>query len=373
MALRLPNPQLRQRVNNARAWLTNSPDIVQAGKTPHDIIYQEDIVSVRYYPPLQEKSITIAGQEIVCATRPHPVPLVIVSPLAVNMLVYDLFEQRSLVRFLRAKGFELYLIDWGKPGRRHNHHNFSTYFADFMPRLLQQVRQHSGSEALSLHGWSFGALFSLCYTALSQDKHIRNLVLLGAPGDYHANGILGQQYQRISKTLTWVHQKTGWNLYQTPAALWRSPGWANSLGFKLTSPVNSVKGYWELIRHLANEEFVSAHATNSAFLDGMVAYPGGIMQDTVHYLWTENCVAHDRLPMAGQHSFSSVKSNLLFINGRSDTIVVPKCTLPLQKLVSSKDQRFELVSGGHVGIVSGTQTPLESWPLIAEWLAERSQ
>ncbi len=372
MALRLPNPQIKRRITNARAWLSNSPEVVQAGKTPYEVIYEEDIVKLRYYPPLQEKSITVAGEKITCATESHPVPLVIVSPLAVNMLIYDLFTQRSLVRFLRAKGFELYLIDWGKPGRRHNHHRFSTYFADYMPRLLNKVREHSGSQDLSLHGWSFGALFSLCYTALHQDKHIRNLVLLGAPGDYHANGVLGEQYQRISKALSWVHKKTGWRVYQSPSALWRSPGWANSLAFKLTSPVNSVKGYWQLVRHLENDDFVSAHATNSAFLDDMVAYPGGIIQDTVHYLWTENCVANNRLPMREQHTLTPVESNILFINGRGDTIVLPKCTQPLQALVSSKDQHFELVSGGHVGIVSGTQAPKESWPLIAEWLAKRS-
>lgn len=374
MAIKLPNPQIRRRLHNARAWLRSGPDIVQAGKTPYEVIYQEDIVKLRYYPPLKENSIPMAdGTKVPCVDTPHRIPLVIVSPLAVNMLIYDLFEQRSLVRYLRSQGFELYLIDWGRPQRRHNHHRFSTYFGELMPKLLAKVRAHSGSEELSLHGWSFGALFSLCYTALHQDTQIRNLVLLGAPGDYHANGVLGEQYQRISKTLNWVHKKTGWRVYQSPSGLWRSPGWANSLAFKLTSPVNSLKGYWELIRQLDDDAFVSAHATNSAFLDDMVAYPGGIIQDTIHYLWSENCVAHNRLPMKETHSFTPVQSNLLFINGRSDTIVVPQCTQPLQQLVSSQDQRFELVSGGHVGIVSGTKAPQESWPLIVEWLAKRSQ
>ena len=31
------------------------------------------------------------------------------------MLIYDLFPQRSLVRYLRARGFELYMVDWGRP------------------------------------------------------------------------------------------------------------------------------------------------------------------------------------------------------------------------------------------------------------------
>ena len=76
------------------------------------------------------------------ATGPAPVdhvqrtPLVLVAPLAVNMLIYDLFPQRSLVRYLRARGFELYMVDWGRPGRHHNHLSLSSYFADYLPKLL---------------------------------------------------------------------------------------------------------------------------------------------------------------------------------------------------------------------------------------------
>ena len=34
---------------------------------------------------------------------------------------------------------------------------------------------------------------------------------------------------------------------------------------KMTSPVNSAKGYWELLKNLHREEYVAAHATNGAF------------------------------------------------------------------------------------------------------------
>lgn len=364
--------KLRHRVKNARAWLANDPNYIKAGKTPFEVIYEEDIVRVRYYPPLAEKNIVVDGVQYPCAQKSHRVPLVIVAPLAVNMLIYDLFPQRSLVRFLRAHGFELYLIDWGNPTRRHNHHTLSTYFASFMPRLLTHIRQHSGSEELSLHGWSMGGIFSISYTALSEDKNIRNMVLVGTPCDYHDNGVIGEQYKRISRTLSWVRNTTGLRAHNMPSALWRSPGWANSLAFKLTSPANSLKGYWELIRQLDDDEFVNNHATNSAFLDHMVAYPGGVLQDATHFLCVNNVMAQNRLPMAGNHTFTPVQSNLLFINGQHDTIVRPECTRPFQDMVSSKDQHMEVVTGGHVGIVSGRFAPAESWPLIAEWLAARS-
>src|SRR5699024_12525536 len=115
-------------------------------------------------------------------------------------------------------------------------------------------------------------------------------------------------------------------------------------GCERASPLKRGKCSWAPVRHLETDEFVSAHATDSAFLDGMVAYPGGIIQDTVHHLWAENCVANDRLPMKAQHSFRSVNSNILFINGRGDTIVLPQCTEPRSEEHTSELQsRFDLV------------------------------
>lgn len=373
MAIRLPAPQIRTRISNAKSWLESNPAIIQADKTPYTVIYEEDIVKLRYYPPLQEDSINVMGETVTCGSATHRVPLLIVAPLAVNTLIYDWFADRSLIKFLRAKGFELYLVDWGKPTGRHNHYTLSTYFADFLPRLIKQVREHSGSQDISLHGWSFGGLFSYCYTALSNDKHIKNMVLVGAPCDYHANGPLGEQYQRISKGMRWLNKKTGWTVYKSPASLWRSPGWANSMAFKMTSPINSIKGYVDLVKNLNNTNFVGLHATSSAFLDKMVAYPGGVMQDIMHYLWTKNVLAKNQLPMASNADFANIKSNILYVNGRNDTIVLPECTEPLQHMVNSKDQESLLVSGGHVGIVSGSKAPLESWPVIADWLAKRSK
>ena len=51
------------------------------------------------------------GKPLRVTRKRHRVPLVIVPPLAVNMLIYDLFPERSLVKYLLARGFDVYLID----------------------------------------------------------------------------------------------------------------------------------------------------------------------------------------------------------------------------------------------------------------------
>lgn len=356
---------------NARDWLALDQELVQAGRTPYQVIHRDDIVSVRYYPPLTEDTIELDGATVPVTRDTHPVPLVIVSPLAVNMHIYDLFPRRSLVRYLLARGFRLYLVDWGTPTARHNHHHLDTYFGALLPKALEAVRAHGGSRRLSLHGWSFGGLFSYCHAA--RDADIANLVLVGAPVDYHANGELGRQYQRLARQLRWLERRTGFRVHGTRRRYWRARGWQNALAFKLTNPVNSVRSYLELIRRLDDREFVSLHATNAAFLDRMVDYPGGVVQDFIQYLWVDNVLARGELPsrrVAGR--LADIHAPVLSIVGRQDIIVTEDCARPLLDLVASTDTTLLQVDGGHMGIVSGSRAARQSWPAIADWLAARS-
>lgn len=371
------NPQaamqsLQQTAQNAHRRFLKPQGLVQAEKTPFEVIYQEDIVRLRYYPPLSESSITVDGEMVSVQAKRHAIPLVLVSPLAVNMYIYDLFPERSLVKYLLSQGFELYLIDWGSPTPRHNHYKLETYFAYWMPKLLAEVRQHSGSQKLSLHGWSLGGLFSLCYSALG-DPDIENLVLVGAPCDYYAEGPLGKQFQLAGQQIQWLADRVGFRVHDTRKRWWRSPGWANSLAFKLTNPVASVQGYLDLLRNLHREDYVISHATNAAFLDDMVAYPGAAMQDILQYLWAENVLAHGRLPMrAASGELANVSANMLLVCGKHDPIVSRACSTAMFKHVSSTDQTVLDVPGGHMGILGGSKAPEFIWPQVAKWLAARS-
>src|SRR5690554_7081949 len=153
---------------NAFDRVFRAASLVQAGQTPFETLHSDGLVSLRYYPPLQEDFIELDGMVIPVERKTHRTPIVIIPPLAVNMLIYDLFPRRSLVRFLRAKGFEVYLIDWGIPKREHTHYNMHTYVAELLPAYLNRVREHSGEQELSLHGWSMGGMFTLFYSALDR-------------------------------------------------------------------------------------------------------------------------------------------------------------------------------------------------------------
>ncbi|MDO8267476.1 MAG: alpha/beta fold hydrolase [Moraxellaceae bacterium] len=363
----------RHVVRNARDRFLRTETLVLANQTAFDVVHDNGLVQLRHYHPLTEASVLMDGRAMPVATQRQRVPLVIVPPLAVNMSIYDLFPDRSLVKYFLARGFDVYLIDWGVPRFRHTHYTFETYAAHLMPEFIQAVRTHSGQQELSLHGWSLGGVLALCYTALTDDADIRNLVILGAPINTHASGALGRFYQAVKRQAEKVERSTGLRINDVPAPLLHTPGWMNVVGFKMTNPVGSLMGYWELLRKLGDREFVTDHATQSAFLDNMVPYPGGVVKDMIGRLWIENEFSTGTLHIAGTVAqLADIQSALFTIGGKGDTMVTRPAIEALNELVGTQDKTFLHAPGGHMGILSGSKAPTSIWAPVADWLAARS-
>jgi len=348
---------LPARVTNLHDRVRRPDRLLQAQTTPYEVIAESEIVKLRYYPPAAPGGVSKG-------------PIVIVPPAAVNMLIYDLFPDRSLVAHLRDQGHAVYLIDWGIPTRRHAHYTVATYLQHFMPEMLEAARAHCGQRKLTLHGWSLGAMFSYAYAALG-DPYMDGLILLGPPCDYHAPGMVNRHLAGPLKALS---KRTGWQVHDSPSVFWHVPGWANALGFKLMSPGGTLRGHLELLRRLDDRAYVEAHATNAAFLDGMVAYPGGVAQDILQFLITDNVLAKGQIPIRGsQARLRDITARVLIVVGDKDPIITPAASQRLIALMENAScERIE-VPGGHMSIVSGREAPTCIWPRIDEWLTHSHQ
>ncbi len=355
--------QLRQNPSFSNAYdrFFNPALLIQSGKTPYVEIYQHELASLRYYPPLENAPVK------------HRVPLVFVAPLAINMNIYDLFTERSLVKYFLQQGFSVYLIDWGTPTRAHATLNFEYYVLKQMPALLDQVRQHSGQQQLSLHGWSMAGVFTLLYAAATKDPDIKNIIILGTPVDAYASGSIGKMYKTLGRGLRWFKNKTGLHPRQIPVPFLHTPGWTNALGFKILDPVGTVKGHINLLKQLKDRKSVEAHATLGEFLNNMVDYPGGINRDMLLKVWLENSLSRGEFPIGGQTVYlKDIHASLLAGGGRNDGMVTVDAVRPLTKLLGTDDTSFTSIAGGHVGLMSSQQAAKEFWPFMANWLAQRS-
>lgn len=346
--------QLTVLSRNLKDRVLASSSMVVAGQTPYETIFNLDVCSVRYYAPAKALFKT---------------PLVIVSPLAVNMLVYDLQPERSFVKHMMEQGFPVYLIDWGKPTRKHAGYTLETYIKDLLPKCLDAVRAHSKSDEVSLHGWSMGGGMSVVHAAITECKGIRNIITLGTPIDGHANGAAGKNYKRLSGLL----KKVRVNLRKVPAKLMYTPGWVNVIGFKLLDPVSAIKGYSDLIKNAHDRDYVAQHANQAAFIENLEAYPGGAIRDWFCSIWMENETAHGRFTVGhDQVLLSHVKCPVLCIAGKSDALSNVPCSKGLMNVIGSIDKEFFVGPGGHIGIVSGKEAPATLWLKTSSWLANHS-
>ncbi|MBK7301542.1 MAG: hypothetical protein IPI79_15365 [Moraxellaceae bacterium] len=77
--------------------------MVLAEQTPYEVVHSNDLVKLRHYLPITQNEVMVDGAPMTVNKNTRKVPLVIVPPLAVNMLIYDLFPERSLVKYFVAR------------------------------------------------------------------------------------------------------------------------------------------------------------------------------------------------------------------------------------------------------------------------------
>ena len=368
------NERVADIANNAFDRIFLPGTMVRSEQTPHEVIHTYGITSLRYYPPLEEEEIELAdGMRMSVQGETLGVPLVLVPPLAARPTIFDLLPNRSLVKYFVARGYRVYLIDWGEPGREQAHYGLGAYVSDLMPEALKRVREHAQVQDLSLFGWCLGGLFCLMYAGVSHDTHLRNIVTVASPIDTREGSLMGQLTAALMKPAEMVRRLTSFRLHDLSPVKTMIPGWANSLAFKLTDPVGSVTTYWDLILRLWDREFVESHTTTSSFLNNMLAYPGRLIQDMFVKFAIDNDLSRGSIELEGQTvEFGRITSSVLAFAGATDTLVAPDAAKKSLELVASEDKQFIISPGGHMGVLAGSKSQAAVWAVAADWLAERS-
>ena len=96
------------------------------GTTPKDVVWQRDKAQLWRY-------------------RGGPVrfaqPLLIVTSLVSRSYILDLLPGSSAVEFLRGRGFDVFLLDWGIPDELDADNSLATYVDEYLPRAVAAVRR----------------------------------------------------------------------------------------------------------------------------------------------------------------------------------------------------------------------------------------
>lgn len=372
-SLRL-NQRAAQTLGNGFDWLFRRKRLVKSGRTWFELIYDGDPMSVRYYGLPDEDHIELAdGSRMEIQREQHPVPLVLVPPLGVTTETFDLMPQRSLVRYMAARGFRTYLIDWGRPTREHAGLGLYDYAGLMFGTALAKIRQHAGVQDVSLMGWCMGGLLCLLHQGLQQDRHIRNIVTVASPIDLRGGGIVAGAAQALNGPAQLIRKYTDFRLDMLDPARLHAPPWLTTLGFKLTDPVGSITTYWDLLTRLWDREFVESHSTTADYLNHMLLYPGGVIRDMTVKVAVDNELAAGRIEIGGRAArLDRIETPLLVFAGETDILVPPPIARRIIDVVASTDKEFHVAPGGHMGVILGSKAQRAVWVQSADWLARRS-
>ncbi len=370
----LANERAAQVAANGFDWLFRRRRLVKSGRTWFELVHDSELMSVRYYGLPDENSIELAdGTQMPIQKNRYAVPLVIVPPLGVTTDVFDLLPQRSLVRYFVARGFHVYLIDWGRPREKHAALGLADYADHFFSTALAKIRRHAGVEDVSLFGWCMGGLLSLMHQGLEQDPHIRNIVTVASPIDMREVGLLGDLGKAINGPAKLLRRYTALRLNMLDPARLRATPFMTSLSFKLTNPIGSITTYWDLVTHLSEREFVESYSTTSNYLNHMLMYPGGVIRDMTLEFAVDNKMAAGQIALGGRVAeIDRIHCPLLAFAGETDRLVSVDIARKLVDVVASSDKEFRIAPGGHMGVVIGGQAQNVVWKQSADWLSERS-
>ncbi len=348
-------------VNGIDWFLRDPADVVD--RTPYDVIHQDDKLQVRRYRPLDRLESWGIGTEIEGALPDRvPVPVLLVPPLMVRPLIYDLTETRSYARTLLKAGFDVFLVDFGVPDAADSHVSLDNYVLDWMPQAVDATCEVSGAGAVSLIGYCQGGLFGLMHTSANEDSRVRNIVTIGTPIDTEKMGVLIALLRLGHEQLDVLSKHIG-----------NVPGEVSSRFFKLMSPLKSITRYTDLFLNLYNQEYINGFDALTQWTDNFIDYPSDAFRQLMRDFMAGNKLKDGEMRFGDKVAdLSRVSCPVLSFAGESDDIVPPDAVRAVLDVIGSTDTEVRIVPGGHMGVFAGRQAPELVWSYSAKWLAERS-
>jgi len=366
--------QIKKMLNNAVQRRVNRERFLLHNRTPRTEILRDGIFSVQYFPPLTESRTQIEGETLTVEAQQAEIPLLLVPPLGVYAWIFDLMAERSLVRYFAARGFRVYLVDWGKPSAADSHLTLEQYALNWLPQAVEIVKQHAQQPKLSLLGYCMGGLLATIYTADQGKDSIQNLITIASPVNLHQMSGAAGVINRLASIPTGVLKRvTGYQLTELHPKLFHVHGRVLSVLFKMTAPTAAVSSYLGLVRHLADDDYVSRYMTMNEWFTNMPDYPGATVQEVIQRWGLANGLAQGQLSLSGHPiDLSEITCSLLAFAGDNDAITSIASASALLSVVSSTDLSFEVVPGGHAGLFTGSRAAHTTWAIAADWLSLRS-
>jgi polyhydroxyalkanoate synthase len=322
---------------------------VQVATTPHDVVYEEDSLKLLRYR--NEHSIDFKEPILVCfalVNRPY---------------ILDLQPDRSVIRQLLKRGFDVYLVDWGIPTAADRTLRLQDYVCGFLKNVADFVCNHADSPKLNLLGYCMGGTMSAMYTALYPEQ-IKNLILMAAPIDFSGDeGLLN----------LWTRAEY-FDVDGLVDAFGNCPGSFLQSSFQLMKPVtNYVEKYLGFAEKMDNDAFLENFFAMERWSNDNIPVAGETFREFVKLLYQQNqLVMGEFLLRNVPVKLQNITCPLLTLVAEEDHLVPPNSTLAIKHYVSSKFVQNMSINAGHIGLAVSSKAHSRLWPDAAMWIADHS-
>lgn len=312
----------------------------------------------------QERNL-ILYQFLPRCERVHEVPVILVPPLMTTTDIFDLAPSHSLAGTLVENGFNVYMVDFGKPDKNDSHLRLDDYVLNFLYRAVHMAKKHSDSKKVSLLGYCLGGTFSVVYGSLSSDvkNDVKNVVNIAGPVDLKDLPFFNLLFKFFKKEWFALADKHGC-----------IPKELLTLIFKFTDPVGYIRRPLHVVGKSYDRDFIVKYQALSNFFSNFQSLPLGVFKQAYEIISSNKLVSGKLKLMDGTISvdLANFRSSLLAFSGLMDTFIPSESVRPLQKYISTKDFQYVELPFGHISIMGSDKAKNTIWKTCVDWLKERS-
>jgi polyhydroxyalkanoate synthase subunit PhaC len=294
-------------------------------------------------------------------------PVLLVTPLAAPALCFDLRRGCSLVEHFVEAGRPTYLVEYGEVSFKNRALGIEHWVENVVPTAVEEVSKHAGGRPVHLVGWSLGGIFSLLAAADRRDLPIASVTVVGSPVDVSQVPLVAPLRPLLNFTegrlLTPVYQVMG----GAPKPLVK---WA----FQLSSFQKLITKPLAVATHLDDADFLAQVEAVDRFTANMIAYPGRSFGQLYHRFVRSNVLSTGRFELVDRTiDLAAITAPVLVFAGATDGIAPVNAVKAIVPLLSGATEvRFEIVPGGHLGMLTGRAARGSTWRVLDEWVGQWS-
>lgn len=332
--------------------------------TPGKVVFQNDLIQLIQYAPTTNEV--------------YARPLLIAPPWINKFYILDLNEKKSLIRWLVAQGYTVFVISWRNPEAGGIERDFEDYVSEGFYEAIDAVLKETGQKSVNTVGYCIGGTMQSCalaHMAATGDKRIHSATFFTAQADFEKAGDLkifvdDKSLNRMSKDA----QKSGGVLSAQ----------------EMAQAFNMMRGNDLIWSYVVNNYYLGKEPTAFDLLywnADSTRMPGKCHVSYLRDFYRDNALANGDLSMMGEKlDITKIKTPIYSVSAREDHIAPAESVYRTMKKFGST-VRFIVGGSGHIaGVVNPpdpkkvkyqywTNTAAKSkWPATVEdWIAGASE